>query len=105
MCSFPSILTDTYVDWAALTTYNAYMTSDGNFTIIGNVLSSIAMGEDARWGGAVVDFHKRGAYDVQMMLGWGHDFDYTHDDEFHIDIYGFGGTGNGWMRDMWNAIT
>ena len=75
---------------------------------MGCVLASIAMRDEAFWGGAVVKFAKRVANDPQMWPNWGQSFNYN--DAFgvgieqHRDIYVHGGSGNKFMLKMWKDI-
>ena len=78
--------------------------SNSNFAMMATVLSSIAMGDEAFWGGAVVAFARRVRNDPKMWQGWGYEFDSSDVGTFKADIRGYGGTGNGWMIDMWDAI-
>jgi hypothetical protein len=81
-----------------------YMSSN-NPSMMATVLSSIAMGDAAFWSNpAVVPFAKRARYDKKMWLGWGYEFDSSDVDTLKADVRGHGGTGNGWMIQMWDLI-
>jgi hypothetical protein len=81
----------------------SYMSSNDP-AMMATVLSSLAMGDGAFWGGAVVAFAKRVRNDPKMWEGWGVSFDSSDVTAFIKDIRGHGGTGNGWMTRMWDLI-
>jgi hypothetical protein len=80
----------------------------------GLFMASAIMGEEASWGGngSVAAFARRYLNDPKMWENWGRYFDDSTDfstfvgsGKFHRDIKGFGGSGNGWMCDLWDSFT
>ena len=109
--NYPDILDVVYENWKFGSIEQIHLggyMSDNHRASMGFMCASIAMADETFWGGAVVDFCRRYANDPQMWLMFGVNFDYddafTAPKTFHRDIFGFGGTGNGWMTDMWEDI-
>ncbi len=103
--TYPNVLDDTYVDMQDVPILGSYAIM--NNAQMGDFISSIVMGDEGYEGGAVADYNRRWANDRQMWLNWGVNFDYSTSDvdlAFQRDIQGFGGTGNGWMADLWDSI-
>ena len=106
--NYPNIMDDTYemmlIDGEECQNLGTYMHM--NSAMMGSVLSSIAMDDEAFWGGAVLDFALRVSNDPQMWEGWGINFDYSNGmaNTFYRDIKCHGGSGNGWMAQMWDLI-
>ena len=106
--AYPDIMSDVYellmVDGEECQTLGSYMYMTSS--MMGNMLSSIAMDDEAFWGGAVLDFALRHANDPQMWGNFGREFDYSNafENTFRRDIEGHGGSGNGWMAQMWDTI-
>jgi hypothetical protein len=106
--AFPNILASTYAQYPQphppgwLGSY-AIM----NFAHIGSFMASVAMADEAFWGGAVAAYDRRWANDRQMWENWGVQFDYSSTGsgfDYQRDIKGFGGKGNGWMRGLWDVL-
>jgi hypothetical protein len=107
----PSSPSTRYTEWkktgpADDPNIGSYMTMSR--AAMGAVLASYCMGDEAFWPGAIKDFALRHAADPQMWGGgFNTNFDYTDaftaPKEFYRDIYGMGGTGNGWITDLWDS--
>ena len=111
--AYPNILATSYVDLPDPNSpgqIGSYMSAN-HYAHMGSFMASVIMGDEAAWGGdgSIPAFDRRYANDAQMWEGWGINFDYsdigTGPKKYYRDLKGFGGSGNGWMCDLWDELT
>ena len=107
--AYPNILDDTYemmlIDGEECQNLGTYMHM--NSAMMGSMLSSIAMDDEGFWGGAVLDFALRRRQRSADVGRLGHRIRLSATrmaNTFHRDIGGHGGSGNGWMAQMWDLV-